>query len=308
MASLLKRYTYGLPPPQYRGQVAAVAEDPLPGLLRARERMALEVYVGDGTGSGFSEDGQAATSGVQQGGQGGVGQGEEAAAELLALSEEVEEEVAAALDPSKELPLSVALPQHLLPPASRSRKSMARPVGADQDEQPEGSSLGALLGKHPLLFPFSIMLVMLSGSDCCGQAVPLNSTEGGLEREFHADLGLLAGGMACGAGVAGLLAAAAWAVARHRRLAAAQAAPVALGPATMQAVTHPAPATHHHRAGSGGGGAGSARLSLVPGVKERFEYEVVEQTGSPFSARRRVRTAFYESPRKLGSPQKAGGL
>jgi hypothetical protein len=50
----------------------------------------------------------------------------------------------------------------------------------------------------------------------------------------------------------------------------------------------------------------NARLSIIPGVKERFEYEVVEQTGSPFSARRRVKTAFNESPRKAGSPHKGG--
>ena len=44
----------------------------------------------------------------------------------------------------------------------------------------------------------------------------------------------------------------------------------------------------------------NARLSIIPGVKERFELtEVVEQTGSPYSARRRNKTAFSrESPRK----------
>jgi hypothetical protein len=44
----------------------------------------------------------------------------------------------------------------------------------------------------------------------------------------------------------------------------------------------------------------NARLSIIPGVKERFELtEVVEQTGSPYSARRRNKTAFSrESPKK----------
>ena len=43
----------------------------------------------------------------------------------------------------------------------------------------------------------------------------------------------------------------------------------------------------------------NARLSIIPGVKERFELtEVVEQTGSPIP-RRRNKTAFdVESPQK----------
>lgn len=152
MASLLERYTYGLPPPQYRGQVAAVAEDPLPSLMRARERMALEVYVGDGGGTvmaGADITGKA-TVGLQPTGRENSEEG--AAAELLALSEEVEDEVAAALDPAQELPLSVSLPQHLLPPSSRSRKSMARSAEAGPDERQEDSSVGALLGECPVAF------------------------------------------------------------------------------------------------------------------------------------------------------------
>lgn len=48
-------------------------------------------------------------------------------------------------------------------------------------------------------------------------------------------------------------------------------------------------------------GAGAqAHVSIVPGVKERFDLtEVVEQTGSPYSARRRNRTVFQsDSPHK----------
>lgn len=43
-----------------------------------------------------------------------------------------------------------------------------------------------------------------------------------------------------------------------------------------------------------------AHVSIVPGVKERFDLtEVVEQTGSPYSARRRNRTVFQsDSPHK----------
>ena len=54
----------------------------------------------------------------------------------------------------------------------------------------------------------------------------------------------------------------------------------------------------------------NARLaSIIPGVKERFNEElteVVEASGSPYSARRRVRTAFHaDSPAR--SPRKRGG-
>ncbi|KAL4443430.1 hypothetical protein ABPG75_011167 [Micractinium tetrahymenae] len=51
---------------------------------------------------------------------------------------------------------------------------------------------------------------------------------------------------------------------------------------------------------------GSSRLSIIPGVKERFDLtEVVEASGSPYSARRRIKTAFSESPHK--SPHKRSG-
>lgn len=47
----------------------------------------------------------------------------------------------------------------------------------------------------------------------------------------------------------------------------------------------------------------NAKLSIIPGVKERFDLtEVVEATGSPASARRRHRTAFAGSPQQ--SPTK----
>ncbi|KAL4429167.1 hypothetical protein ABPG77_010146 [Micractinium sp. CCAP 211/92] len=50
----------------------------------------------------------------------------------------------------------------------------------------------------------------------------------------------------------------------------------------------------------------SAKLSIIPGVKERFDLtEVVEASGSPYSARRRIKTAFSESPHK--SPHKRSG-
>ncbi|KAL4443431.1 hypothetical protein ABPG75_011168 [Micractinium tetrahymenae] len=50
----------------------------------------------------------------------------------------------------------------------------------------------------------------------------------------------------------------------------------------------------------------NAKLSIIPGVKERFDLtEVVEASGSPASARRRHRTAFAGSPQQ--SPTKRRG-
>lgn len=52
-----------------------------------------------------------------------------------------------------------------------------------------------------------------------------------------------------------------------------------------------------------------ARLSLIPGVKEPFALtEIVEASGSPYSARRRNRTAFNGSRdvSPKGSPTKRG--
>ncbi|KAI7842893.1 hypothetical protein COHA_003405 [Chlorella ohadii] len=64
---------------------------------------------------------------------------------------------------------------------------------------------------------------------------------------------------------------------------------------------HAAHATQH---GQHGSAPGQALPSIIPGVRERFDLtEVVEQTGSPFSARRRVRTAFHpDAPMHVGSP------
>ncbi|EFN55356.1 hypothetical protein CHLNCDRAFT_134385 [Chlorella variabilis] len=91
-----------------------------------------------------------------------------------------------------------------------------------------------------------------------------------------------------------ILVALVWWCMRRRKIAREAAV---MMPSTMHAV-HIAPA------------AGvTAQVSLVgPGLKERFELtEVVEQTGSPSSARRRMRTAFQGSPRKGASPRKNAG-
>ncbi|KAL4428341.1 hypothetical protein ABPG75_002430 [Micractinium tetrahymenae] len=97
---------------------------------------------------------------------------------------------------------------------------------------------------------------------------------------------------ATGGGVAVfLIALVTWCCLRRRRAAREAAAGGAGGPpATMQAV---------HMAPSGLAGV-QAHVSIVPGVKERFDLtEVVEQTGSPYSARRRNRTVFQsDSPHK----------
>jgi hypothetical protein len=97
--------------------------------------------------------------------------------------------------------------------------------------------------------------------------------------------GGVVGGVVGGALMAGLVL---W-YARRRR-AAARAAP-------------PEPPAHASLAGA------NARLSIIPGVKERFALtEVVEASGSPYSARRRARTAFNssDSPVRSRSPQKRG--
>ncbi|KAL4858602.1 hypothetical protein ACK3TF_001547 [Chlorella vulgaris] len=253
VADLQTRYTYGLPPAPYNLPVAEVSQNPLKPLMR-QERSALEVVV-----EGEEDSGSSLFTALRAAAD---AEAEAADDELLAYSQEVEEEVDAA-DAAKQLPLSIAVPAHLLSraaganPRSRASRMVTAPKRS-AEQQP-----AALAGEAS-----------------------------------HSGLATVAGGLLCGGAVAALLAAAVWLIARHRR-SAAQLSPVSLGPATMQAVVHPAPAAHHH-AGA------SARLSIIPGVKERFEYEVVEQTGSPFSARRRVKTAFNESPRKAGSPHKGG--
>ncbi|PSC72576.1 hypothetical protein C2E20_4286 [Micractinium conductrix] len=74
--------------------------------------------------------------------------------------------------------------------------------------------------------------------------------------------------------------------------------PAGLLAGTMQAL-HPTVPHHHYQQ------PGSGRLSIIPGVKQRFDpadlTEVVEASGSPFSARRRFKTAFTESPHKHGA-------
>lgn len=106
--------------------------------------------------------------------------------------------------------------------------------------------------------------------------------------------GSLRGAPLVGAAMALLLAAVVLALLRKRR-AGDQAGGLLAG--TMQAAH---PAAYHFP------GASSSRLSIIPGVKERFDLtEVVEATGSPYSARRRIKTAFAESPHK--SPHKRSG-
>ena len=89
-----------------------------------------------------------------------------------------------------------------------------------------------------------------------------------------------AGGAIGGACVVFLVAALVLTVLHRRRS--------SVAPAGMSApMVHPAEAAKLAL-----GAPGNA--SIIPGVKERFELtEVVEQTGSPYSARRRVRTPFH---------------
>lgn len=125
-----------------------------------------------------------------------------------------------------------------------------------------------------------------------------------LQRPAAADLaakrpsrGMLSfdGAFAAGAAVVLLAVGIVLSMVQQRRRAAAAPAGLLSG---VSAATHPVPAGSHRLA------------SLVPGVKERFApelTEVVEQTGSPYSARRRVRTAFNASgpDSRSSSPQRS---
>lgn len=121
-----------------------------------------------------------------------------------------------------------------------------------------------------------------------------NTESSGMSGSTVAIIAGAAGGAVAVLLVAGL----AWFCVRRRR-AAGEAAGAGGAPAspTMHAVHMVAGGTAHvsiSRAGS---------LSLLPGAKGKFELaEVVEQTGSPYSARRRMRTAFQtggtDSPHK----------
>ena len=104
---------------------------------------------------------------------------------------------------------------------------------------------------------------------------------------------------ACGVAAAVLLiAAVAWLCVRRRRRSGAALERTA----TLQVHTAPAAPPAHVRTAAHGGV--HAHVSIVPGAKDRFDLtEVVEQTGSPYSARRRVKTAFQsDSPMKRDAP------
>lgn len=159
---LKEKYSYGVPPLRYRQETAEVAEDPLMPILRQRAqgihpRSTLEVEQVAVVAGGEHAQRQVQQhleleqqERSQEQEQAQQSEADEAADdELLQLSKEVEE---ALVDPSKELPLSVPLPAHLLAAARKAARTgkrasrMMPDPAAEVAPQRSGSYLAALIG------------------------------------------------------------------------------------------------------------------------------------------------------------------